>query len=755
MIYLVPTNALNIIINAPNGENWTFGQSHTIDFNVLNAGTQSDSNTSIIAKIYYSKVQGARENLIVGKYPLFETINPDANSQSWVYGASGQQHYSYDTTQKIDGAGSAKFGIWASDNPAVYYSTFVKYTDMNLFDINKNGGKISFYMRTDCVFCLGADPLTFLLEEPDGTDIASESSMAAKMPDANGVWKAISIDLNTMSSTQTFATKKIGRISLTFATDNPVLEDANFWIDGIRFYQNKNCAGSPNFDGNQEKNTNCDYNWTLPVTGDLNFVDINISNGTTTAQDSGCINGACTNVPTIKYASYDVNQGFSTAPITNGKIYLQCTDTEPGLINYVVTVNDVNISNTNDSNNTLKTIDYNFSYGLNELEYYCINIPGFQDTESTSFNVYTTKFILIDEETGGNFSVVGKEDVNSLYAFSADRNVWLDLNTLTPMEFYYTAQDQNFITVEISYNDSLKQKSIKYLNSSLLGDSVRVCAVHFQQFYQQIFVSYSELPVWLTNKFANCYIVADYTKFAYKNALSVQGTTINKPYLLETNINGVKTILSNQDGALASEINLDTLIFQKETTQIQVTGNYLSFGKYFDAVTEEYDQNILQISYENTANDNNSTKFEIYKGTNLLETYTETSSPDKFIYDWNYASYNLDSNDILKLVLTIKKDNGTTVETTNYFSVSANYSANSFFSEWLGIILAFLVILFGLTVVGTRFALGWFGVLVCITALAILAVTPAYWFVTLATAIVAIIGVFIIIVYKNENSVVQ
>ncbi len=328
---LAIANALSITVISPNGgENWVGGSVHDINVAISNAGLQPDFNSSYLLSLYYSEIAGQRQNLITTINPIFTTINPDANSQDWFWASSGQNHFSYDTTTKIDGAGSAKFGLYESDNPTLYYSQFQKnFTDTNIFDINKNGGHLTFYVKTDCVYCqgyagTGYNAALITLTKSDGTVIVGGNvTDYGFRADTNNVWKQITYDLNTMGQdlgNLPFTSNLVQGIKIKFYSSNPIPTDFNYWIDGIRIYDNQHCL---DFDGNQsDSNVFCTYPWTLPNIQnqflDANVLDLNTDRNFTVQDSSDSIFNVLdlNSQITVTFFSRDTSTGVSL-PNTN------------------------------------------------------------------------------------------------------------------------------------------------------------------------------------------------------------------------------------------------------------------------------------------------------------------------------------------------------------------------------------------------------------------------------------------------------
>jgi hypothetical protein len=280
---------------------------------------------------------------------------------------------------------------------------------------------------------------------------------------------------------------------------------------------------------------------------------------------------------------------------------------------------------------------------------------------------------------------------------------------------------------------------------------IRICVAKYQQFYQQIFVSTSKKPIIMYNQTADCYSTASYTDQTYGSGFGVQAYSINRPYIIYTISNGVFTSLSNMDGSLASIINLDALEFNLTKTSLTVSNDQVSFGRIYYSATNTYDENILQIRYVNFNNENSSITLKIYKDSNNFFTQTETTSPNDFTLNWNFAGYGLSDINQLKLVVTKTLTDGTTENYTIYFNISGT-AKTGVLDATVAIVFAMLLMLAGLTMFSTNYSLGWLGVLLTFIAIGVLALAPDFWYVRLFQLVLLGIAAFIGLIWKNENA---
>jgi hypothetical protein len=358
---------------------------------------------------------------------------------------------------------------------------------------------------------------------------------------------------------------------------------------------------------------------------------------------------------------------------------------------------------------------------------------------------------LVDEETGLdiNFS-----DYNSLKFYVPDSNTVFDfnLNNTKNYTWYDFAGRTGYL--EIIYSDSVNTRINKYFNSTILATDfantdgkIRICVAKRQQFYQQIFVSITSVPVVLYNETADCYSIASYTEYSYSNRYGLQATTINRPYKIYTITNGILAILTNLDGSLESQIDLDAIGFNTTDIEIIVGYDNLAFVPLLNTETGVYDTNILQIYFQSYHNDYVSTNLKIYENTTLLYETTQDVNANEFVLNWDWNAFNFTDENIIKIVVTGTKADGTTKTTTEYFTVyGAEYTTNK--DPTFIAIMTMLFFLFGITITTVNKTFGWIGIIVCIISMAIsLMALPGMFYIAMLQG-----GLFICFLYIILNA---
>jgi hypothetical protein len=477
-----------------------------------------------------------------------------------------------------------------------------------------------------------------------------------------------------------------------------------------------------------------DVNKTVDVNLDQDFTPP-ITTGTTTAVSYGFVT--------------DFNIGWT----------LNCQDEKLKALNYDVNLilndtNNFNIYHLNAANNLTKSGNYIIpTYAKAKFRFSCTDTAGNVTLQDSNY-FYTLLFRLVNENTGANLTA---SDLNALVAganvYTYDGNYTYDFNTTGTTSKNFLAPYNN-VRFDFTYKDTAATKIGRDIDFSLITDyNLPVCLAPFQTFYEQILVSTSQKPVILFNDAANCYNMSGYTKFIYQNALMIKAYTINKPYYLYTYTGNTKILLALLEGSTASVMNIDAIQLNSQNINLSIINDSLSFKCLENSITHVCDQNIMQIYYKNNAADNTQLNFKIYNGNNLLFNYTDTNNPNDLLINYYYGNVlGLTDQNLLKLVLT--KTAATTTTSNYYFTINGdNY--NGVLDPVLAVILALLLTMFGLTFVAYRFAMGWFGILVCLIALMILSFAPGFWYVNFFKIIIVIVLILIGIIFKQQQAVIQ
>lgn len=454
-------------------------------------------------------------------------------------------------------------------------------------------------------------------------------------------------------------------------------------------------------------------------------------------------------LPPVATLTVDFNNDFgfiSLADVNQSTATLRCVDSGSGNVNYIVTVNDVNVLSTSDSPNLTKTIDFvpDTNNGVMLVVGECINESHYTDYDTNSITLYHYSFNLINEETGSDFNL---NDINSLRVYSIDRNESYDLKANSVIKVHYFSNEDEDLRFELGYDSTCATQN--YFRDFSLGAMVDlnmpVCIPSYcPTFYEHFLASNTERRTAVRNKNSDCYNTYAFTDDAYQTYLIKKTYLLNMRYDVYAWQGNTRIILTAIDGSVESVINLDTLILGDVEYDVSAQPDAFGYTKLF---TNGIDMNTFVFNYRNIATDNIEVTFQLYDGTSLVFTHNETGNPNNitFYYYYGTTAFN---NQRLRMVITKTKANGTTETTTEY--VGLGETIGMLASE-VAIILAFILLVFALTFVARAYAMGWFGIIACLIALAILTLAIPVWYITFAQIITGIIMVYIVLIFKNET----
>jgi hypothetical protein len=411
-------------------------------------------------------------------------------------------------------------------------------------------------------------------------------------------------------------------------------------------------------------------------------------------------------------------------------------------INYKIEFYDSNLTNyevynSSDANATLVSGIQDIGFSQGYFKFTCSDASS-NYTVYNSPKVYALNFNLINEATGEVFDL-NKVTKAVVYTYDGEyiSNLKDENNTtenfLSPtniLRFDFTYPDES--TTELS-----REIDFDYIDDTNIG----VCLAEYQQFYLYRFLSTTTKPIVLYNDFANCYNLASTTRFLFETYQSNTAYTINKPYYAYTYIDGEKTLLALLDGASNSEINLDVLAFNQIDYAYSTTtdGLGISFEENANTVRFRF--------FSNTGHD--SVNINIYKEDISIWSYTETVDTNSFVINFFYGDLNVDQNDLLNVIVTMIDDDVTT-SFEKYFTTAAEVY-QGIMNQYVAIILSALIMIFGISMVAYKYAMGWFGLIIAFISIAVLSLAPQNETTLFLMGIYFIIGMFIGVVAKQQN----
>ena len=262
--------------------------------------------------------------------------------------------------------------------------------------------------------------------------------------------------------------------------------------------------------------------------------------------------------------------------------------------------------------------------------------------------------------------------------------------------------------------------------------------------YEMIIYSASQRGVNLINPYSDCIVGADYTRFAYQDAFILRTLTIDMPYYLYIMNDGVQTFLVGIDGSVESFINIDTLEFRSQAFDITIVSD--SMTVYNNAST-----NTSVIRYINNANDNtlgNLTIYDSVTGTLYLSTGL-IFNPNNFTVLFDYSAINYSNQSLFKATFCYVKDDGSSDCDDIYFDLESGVRGQGINSS-LAFMIAVVLIVFGFTMTQSKLSFSWFGILMLIIALTILAFSPITWYTKALMGLIVVYIVFIAFIMPSK-----
>jgi hypothetical protein len=353
---------------------------------------------------------------------------------------------------------------------------------------------------------------------------------------------------------------------------------------------------------------------------------------------------------------------------------------------------------------------------------------------------YIYNITMINEKSGLPFlctnltSCILYQDYNrTLYNFKTATKTYVDL---------LSTSSRILLRLELIYPNG--DVVNRYFDTSLLNSPLKVCVNNPNiTHYENLLSSTSSTPIYLYSPYADCWASAYYTQFSYLNTYSLNVFTTNRPYTLYYLSNGNIAELAQLNGGLSTTYNVDNLVFNKNTYNLNYNGQSLSVQP--NEALNEY----LTIYYQNPNNDN------IYA--RVVITNQRTGA---LYYDNDaFTNYNLiqlsiytpksvfANNTIFKVVVTSKTRSGSN-SITRYFT--NNYQGKKFNSGF-GIFISFLILIFGLTWSSAKNTFSWFGIVVSLIGIIILNMASTTWQVLFFNVIYILIFVYQVIIMVKQN----
>jgi hypothetical protein len=444
--------------------------------------------------------------------------------------------------------------------------------------------------------------------------------------------------------------------------------------------------------------------------------------------------------PVVNVNNFSLSTGFSDYLVN---VSYSCSDNVTPLIFYNASFNSVSLLAANRSNNTLVTNNSLVAVdGDNVLFVSCSDFFS-SVNDSVSDNIFAKTLFLIDEIDNVGFDV---SNISGARVYFDDNSTFFDFKSAGVNKVNFTSLDNDKLRFELSY--STGEVITRYIDISLISEDIRVCAnkdgvTHFEQ----LVISSTALKVvLLENIFSNCYVAADYIRFAYQDAYVLKAYTISSLYGISTLDGGSEVLLASVDGSISSYINIDTLEFSQTGYNLNILGDGLSF--------EKSDSTTIQIYYENLNDDNEGLSLVITRLDTGDVVFSKSSftDPNTFTLYFNYATlFNVTDDTLFSVVLSKTKADGVE-EIKRYFNTGGK---TGILNSAVAFTFSFLIVLFGLTFTISRVAFSWFGVLMVLTGIGTLSFAIMTWYILLLMAMEVIILVWVglLLVYQNYPEV--
>lgn len=364
------------------------------------------------------------------------------------------------------------------------------------------------------------------------------------------------------------------------------------------------------------------------------------------------------------------------------------------------------------------------------------------DQYNFSMNSSFVYIILIDERTGEVFDVANLTRAVVYNEFNTSSFDFIAAGNSSYGNFSTVISDK--LRFEFGYSDGTL--ITRYVDVDLIESPMRICVnIEGVTHYEQLLTSSQVKPVVMLNVYANCIIVADYTRFAYQDAQVLKAYTIQSSYYLyvwdNDDITDQQILLSSIDGSIATYINLDSLEFARDGYNIGITDDAAFVNKRND--------NEMNIYYLNLRNDNIALHMEIERtdtGDILLNTSSFTD-PNEVSLIFNFATLAVNDTTLFKLTITKTTEDGTG-ELIKYFNTSG---VTGSLDSRVIVIVCILLIIFGLTFAASNTSLGWFGLVIMVINIGIASMAQAAWYVTFIQVINVIVLIFIGLVLSGKN----
>lgn len=361
------------------------------------------------------------------------------------------------------------------------------------------------------------------------------------------------------------------------------------------------------------------------------------------------------------------------------------------------------------------------------------------DAFNFSMTAENRTLILIDERTGMGFDVL---NLSSVILYYEDNRTAFDFKSNSTNTLNFSALDSYKTRLELKYASG--SIVTRYINLGMIDDTeIRICAnVEGVTHYEQIVTSIEERQVLFKNVYSNCYVAADYTRFGYESSKALKAYTIDSLYYLYSeNQEGNIILLTSLDGSIQTEINLDILLYQTEIQIPSIKSDAL--------VAEKIEEGVIRIYYIDSANDNTEAQLTITDSstsTSYLDT-SDFSNPNNITYLFYPFAVGLTNTSNIKITLVTTDADGEHEEIL-YMSAQAQ---PKIFNSKLAVMISIAFLFFGFTIASTENTFSYFGVIMLLISIGILAFAQMEWYILFLLAIEIIILIWVVFIITQKT----
>ena len=345
-------------------------------------------------------------------------------------------------------------------------------------------------------------------------------------------------------------------------------------------------------------------------------------------------------------------------------------------------------------------------------------------------------YFVVDEKTGYPFDF---SNITAGKLWFDDNATYMDLKVKgSNGTFYRNCTDKLRLDLEYLSGDIV----VRFVDINLLDSNISLCANKEGVLHtEQLIISGVPKVAFVQNSFTKCYVVADYTRFAYQSALSLRAFTIDSNYEFRTLQYGNGVVLGAVDGAVQSVIDIGELEFQNRDYKFDIVGDTVSF-------INDYDRREMQILYDNNREDNIANRLVITREDTdaVLFDKSDFLNPNNWIVIFDYSTLNVTNNTLFKASITRETIFGEQDSVNRYFNILGR---TGILKSELAFALALLTLFFGLTFTVTRLTLGWFGMIMVLIAITILSLAIIQWYITFLMAACFVVLVIQVLLFLS------